>query len=88
MATAGFNGIRLPLWPYSDEVKGDFLTAESVSVLKKFTRNDCNELSVTILKVLRNHTLSKPEENNSSYFDDNYNFFKVYWSPAFEGRQY
>lgn len=43
---------------------------------------------MTVLSVLRNNTLSKPNEDNTSYYDDEYWYFKTYWSPAFEARQY
>lgn len=55
---------------------------------EKWDRDQCHGISTIILDVLRNHTLSKPNEDNTSYFDDKFHYFKVYWAPAFEGRQY
>lgn len=38
--------------------------------------------------MLKNHTLSAPSEDNTTFFDDEYYYFSVYWSPAYDNRQY
>jgi len=89
LSEAGFNGIRLPMWPVNDEIKGSVTPfALSGDETKNFTRDMCNDLSVTILEVLKTHELSQPNEDNTTYFDDDFHYFKVYWSPAYDGRQY
>lgn len=88
LSEAGFNAIRLPMWPVSDEIGGRVFTQQIGASSQNFTRDECNQLSTNILSVLRNHTLAKPDEDNTTYYDDNFYYFKVYWSPAYEARQY
>ena len=88
LSKAGFNSIRLPLWPRSEEVKGVVTSLDINPVKELYSRDRCNNISNLILATMKNHTLSKPSEDETSYFDDNYHYFKVYWSPAFDGLQY
>lgn len=51
LAENGFNGIRLPIWPESDLVRGqDPYNNEGV-----YTRDQCDDLSKNIVKVLRDN---------------------------------
>ena len=88
LSDVGFNAIKLPLWPYSDQIKGRVLTASIGGQTERWDRDRCDKISKTILQVLRNHTLSQPNEDDTSYFDDKYHYFKVYWAPAFDAREF
>lgn len=39
LAKAGFNAIRLPMWPYSDEVSGQVFSSQIGSTSSNFTRD-------------------------------------------------
>jgi len=80
LAEAGFNGIRLPMWPESTKVDGPNPT----SISQRFTRDRCNELSKTIAKVVRDHSLVSAGE----YLDDAFWYFSIYYSPAFDSQIY
>jgi hypothetical protein len=88
LSDVGFNAIKLPLFPYSDEVSGRVVTSFISGTTEKWTRNDCHDISKAILAVMGNHTLSRPNDNDVDYYDDKYWYFKIYWAPAFDGRQY
>jgi hypothetical protein len=74
------------LWPNSTDIKGEYISQDKNGVNVTFSKDECDNLSLLILNVLRNHTYSKPDQDNTSFYDDNYWYFKVYWSPAFDGR--
>ena len=52
LAEAGFNGIRLPMWPDSTYARGINPNDEN----SVYTRDDCDALSYNIAKVLRDQT--------------------------------
>lgn len=88
LSDVGFNAIKLPLFPISDDIKGELELSNIGGSTEPWTRNQCNDISKTIVDVLKNHTLSRPDQDNTSYFDDKYHYFKVYWAPMFDARQY
>ena len=89
LSDVGFNAIKLPMWPYTgDEILGSVRSSQIGSSLQNFTRDECDKISMQILEVLRHHELSNPNEDDTSYYDDDYHYFKVMWGPGYESRQY
>jgi hypothetical protein len=88
LSKAGFNGVRLPMWPYSDEVRGSARAFGSSTKVIPYNNNTCNAISLRILEVLRMHKLADALGSPDDYTDDNYYYFSVHWSPAFDGRRY
>lgn len=76
------------MWPVNEEIQGSVEAFEVNARSKIYTRDQCNNLSTLILNTLRDHTLQAPNEDETTFFDDDYHYFKVYWSPAFDNRQY
>ena len=71
------------MWPDSPEVIGP--NPRDAGVDKPYTRAKCDMISKNIIKVLKdNSTLDDPNNKNN----DNYWYFKVYYSPAFENMMY
>lgn len=62
LSKAGFNAIRLPMWPESSEVWGPDPTAGSD---KRMPWNFCDWLSKNVIKALKNHN------ENGKDFDGN-----------------
>ena len=86
LSKVGFNAIRLPMWPYNDTIVGVVETGTINKVTTEYTRDQCNDMNVIIMQVIQNHTLSEPNDDNTTYFNDNYWYFKTYMSPAFAGK--
>jgi hypothetical protein len=88
LSDVGFNAIKLPLFPVSDDIKGVLEVSSIGGNTEEWSRDQCNQISSTIIDVMRNHTLSRPNQDNESFFDDKYHYFKVYWAPMYDARQY
>ena len=71
LVTAGFNGIRLPMWPESDQVLGPDPSNEA----RDIGRAKCDELSTDWVKKIR-----------SASSDSSYKDFYIYFSPALDNR--
>lgn len=86
LSKVGFNAIRLPMWPYNNTIVGVVETGTINKVTTEYTRDQCNDMNVIIMQVIQKHTLSEPNDDNTTYFNDNYWYFKTYMSPAFAGK--
>ena len=69
LVKAGFNGVRLPMWPESDEVNGPNPYNPAINVDHSY----CSELTTKIVDVIKNSKKSDP-------WDD----FYIYLSPGYD----
>ena len=73
LAKAGFNGVRLPMWPESDEVSGPNPNNPAVNVDHEW----CTKLTYNIFKVIE----------EAEFGDEYYNFY-TYLAPGFDNMLY
>ena len=73
LVSAGFNGVRLPMWPESDQVRGPDPTNESRDISREF----CESLTNAWINRIR----KAPE--GSAYGD-----FVIYMSPGLDNRTF
>jgi len=78
---AGFNGVRLPMWPASDLVSGPNPNDDD---LGGYTRTQCDDISKLIASVMREH--KEDPEGSGIYTDDAWHFLSIYYSPGFDNR--
>ena len=71
LVIAGFNGIRLPMWPESDQVLGPDPSNESRDINRSF----CDQLNKDWVKKIK-----------SAGSDASYKDFFIYFSPALDNR--
>ena len=70
LVAAGFNGIRLPMWPESDQVRGPDPSNESQDI----TRSFCDDINKNWVKRIK------------TAVDASYKDFFIYFSPALDNR--
>lgn len=75
------------MWPYSEKIEGKVDTIVFDRIYD-YNNDTCNNISVRIMEVLRDSRLVDSERSQTDFYDDNYWYFKILWSPAFDGRLY
>jgi len=70
---SGFNGVRLPMWPESDQVSGIHPNLESDQQL---TWNDCNQYAINVAQRIKDADIDR---------DIFYGFY-VYFAPGYDNR--
>ena len=75
------------MWPYSEKIGGKVDTIVFDRIYD-YNNDTCNNISVRIMEVLRDSRLVDSELSQTDFYDDNYWYFKILWSPAFDGRLY
>ena len=73
LVTAGFNGIRLPMWPDDSRVLGPDPTNEARDISRDF----CDNLTKDWIQRI-----------NTALEDSPYYGLKIYYSPAYDNRAY
>ena len=88
LSAHGFNAIRLPMWPDDERVEGPNPGDPKNPWRKPYTRTQCDQISKNIVHVLKNSHILEDPLVNGTYLDDAFFYFKIYYSPAYDGRQY